>query len=135
MAIRVRYSIKTRLSSDPTNETYDLGNLNIEVVDDQQEEGGTRSTTLAAGAVDDPIDMCGIADVKFLHIKTTPVDPLDDPAEVRLKLNGGSEEISIFPLGTSKEGHFLITAASVTSVTASNPGVVDMKVTVAAAGD
>jgi hypothetical protein len=135
MSIRVRYSIKTRLSSDPTNEQYDLGNLNIEVVDDQLAEGGTRSTTLAAGAVDEAIDMCGIADVKFLHIRTAPVDPLDDPAEVRLKLNGGSEEIAVLPIGVSKEGHFLISSAGITSVTASNPGAVDMKVTVAAAGD
>lgn len=135
MTVRVRYNIKTQLSSDPTNEAHDLGNLNREVVDDQQGEAGTRSTVLASGATDEDIDMCGIADVKFLHIITKPSDPLDDPAEVRLKINGGTEEISILPIGTSKEGHFLISSAGITALTASNPGTVDMKVTVAAAGD
>lgn len=135
MAVRVRYQIKTQLSSDPTNETHDLGNLNREVVDDQQGEAGVRSTVLASGAADEAIDMCGIADSKFLHVITRPVDPLDTPAEVRLKINGGSEEIGILPIGTSKEGHFLISSAGITALTASNPGAVDMKLTVAAAGD
>lgn len=135
MAIRVRYGVQVQLSDEPTNETHNLGDLDSEVVDDELNDGGIRKQTLVAGAVDEDIDLCGIASAQFIVIRTRAKDPLETPVVVNIILNGGTDEIAILPVGVAKEGHFLLTASSITAITASNPGAVDMEVLIAAAGD
>jgi hypothetical protein len=135
MAIRVRYGIQVQISDDPTNETHDLGDIDYEVVDDQLNDGGSRKQLLAVGSTNVPLDLCGITNAKFVMLKTKAKDPLNNPVEVRIRINGGTTDIPILPVGNAKEGHFLISAAGITAITATNVGLVDMDVIVAAAGD
>lgn len=135
MSVRVRYSLAAAISSS-SSETKDLGNGTYEVVDDTQAEGGGRKVTLLASAVDAPIAFCDVADVKFLLLRITPKDPNNDCHEVKIRLNGiAADEISIKPLGTSKEGYFLITTTGLVSLHASNMGASDMSLTLFVAGD
>jgi hypothetical protein len=113
-----------------------LGNGTFEVVDDTQGEGGGRKVTLLASAVDVPIAFCDVADVTFLLLRITPKDPNNDCHEVKIRLNGiAADEISIKPLGTSKEGYFLITTTGIVSLHATNTGATDMSLTLFVAGD
>ena len=135
MAIRTRYHLNVQLSDDPTNETHDLGDLDYEVVDDQLNDGGTRKQQLPVGSTNVPVDLCGITTGYFLVIRTKPKNPLDDPAQVNIRINGSVTDIPILPVGNSKEGHFLVSAGGITAVTATNPGTVDMTLVISAAGD
>jgi CO dehydrogenase/acetyl-CoA synthase gamma subunit (corrinoid Fe-S protein) len=136
MAVRIRYSTKVQVSSDPTTESKDLGNLNYEVVSDGLGEGGARKFTLAAAASDEPLNMGNVAAASFLFIKTNAKNDLDTPVEITVKRNTvGNEAIPITPLTTTKQGHFLLSTSGLTALFASNPGAVDMELTVAVAGD
>lgn len=135
MSIRVRYHLMVQISDDPTNETHDLGDLDYEVVDDQLADGGSRKQQLPVGSTNVAVDLCGITTGYFLVLRTKPKDPLDAPAQVNIRINGGTTDIPILPIGNSKEGHFLISAGGITAVTATNAGTVDMEIVVASAGD
>jgi len=135
MSVRVRYGLSAAISSS-SSESKDLGNGTFEVVDDTQGEGGSRKVTLVASVVDAPIAFCDVVNVKFLLIRITPKDPNNDCHEVKIRLNGiGADEISIKPLGTSKEGYFLITTTGLVSLHATNTGATDMSLTLFVAGD
>ena len=136
MAVRVRYSVKVSVSSNSDTETGDLGNLAFEVVDDQQGEGGARKFRLPAGSVDTPIELGNVADAKLLFVKTNAKDPLDDPVAIELNYPlTTNDAIVIKPIGTAKEGHYILTTDSLTALFASNPGAVDMELTLVVAGD
>jgi hypothetical protein len=135
MSVRVRYGLSAAISSS-SSESKDLGNGSYEVVDDTQGEGGGRKVTLVASVVDAPIAFCDVADAKFLLVRTTPKNPNNDCHEIKIRLNGiGADEISIKPLGTSKEGYFLITTTGLVSLHATNMGATDMSLTLFVAGD
>jgi hypothetical protein len=136
MSVRVRYSVKVKVSSNSDSEAGDLGNLSYEVVDDQQGEGGARKFTLAAGAVDTPIDLGNVADAKMLFIRTNAKDPLDDPVTIELNYPlTTNDAIPVKPLGNAKEGHFMLSTDSLTALFASNPGAIDMELTLVVVGD
>lgn len=135
MSVRVRYSLTAAISSS-SSEAKDLGNGSYEVVDDTQGEGGARKVTLPAGATDVSIPMCDVADAKFFLLRMTPKDPNDDCHEVKIRLNLiTNAEIPIEPLGTSKEGYFLVTTTGLTALFATNTGATDMSLTLFVAGD
>jgi hypothetical protein len=132
--VRTRYKIEAAISSSSAEER-DLGNLKFEVVDDTQGEGGTRRFKLSGSVVDYPLELGNVTTAKLVTIRTSPSDPNDVLPEIRIKLNGGSEYLSIKPLGTQKEAHFLISTNGVTSITATNTGTVGVDLTLGLAGD
>lgn len=133
--MRIRYQATVAVSSD-TSEAKDLGQLRNEVVSDDFGEGGTWKTTLANGASDVELRLDNIAAVRFLYIRTTPKDPADDPVQINVKRNTvGNEELPIVPMDSTKEGHLLWATDSLTALYASNPGAVDMELTIVAIGD
>jgi hypothetical protein len=81
--------------------------------------------------------MAEIAVARFVAIRTTAVDPNDDPVEITIKRNTVlNEAIEVGPVPDTKEGYLLLTSSTgITAIFASNPGTVDMNVTLVAAGD
>jgi len=135
MPVRVRYKITVSVSSTSAEEK-DLGNAAFEIISDDLGEGGSRKTTVAASTTDFPLDIGNIADAKMIIIRTNAKDPTEDTYAIDLKKNGtGGEITTIQPLGTSKEGHLLMSTTGVTALYATNSSSVDMEVTVFAAGD
>lgn len=135
MSVRVRYKIQVAVSSTSA-EDKDLGNLSWEIVTDQQGEGGSWKTVVAAGAVDVQIPMDSIADVRLLILRTTAKDPNQTPNQILIRRNTNvAEQIEILPLADAKEGHLLLSTDGLTAIYASNPGAVDMEMIIVAAGD
>ena len=135
MTVRVRYKLEVAISSTNAEEK-DLGNGKYEIVVDSQGEGGSRKLTLPAGAVDTPIQLGNVTTAKFLMIRTTPKNPNATPSVVKIKRDTVlGEEIAIQSLTTSKEGYLVLTTDSMTALFASNPGTVEMDLTVFVAGD
>lgn len=135
MAVRLRFSVTTAISST-TAEEKDLGYSQFEVVSDAQGEGGNWKTTLVAGATDVAIQLGNVSSVAFLAIRTNVKNPLDTPTAITVKKNSATgEPITVEPLPDTKEGHMLLTTSGITALYLSNPGTVDMEVTIAAAGD
>ena len=133
--MRSRYSIQAALSST-SSEEKDLGNKKYEVVSDSLSEGGTWKTRLAPASVDVNLSLRDVAEVKLLVVSTLAVDPNATPGTVTLKLNATvNDPFDIVPLPTAKQGHFLLTTESLTSIFLSNPGAVEMEVTLTVAGD
>jgi hypothetical protein len=136
MAVRVRYTLKIQISSDPTTEDKDLGNASYEVVSDEYNEGGIREFVLAASSSDVPVAIGNIASGEMFAIRTKAKDPLEDPVEITIKRNTvGNEALPVKPMNETKEGHLLMSTSGLTALFASNPGTVDMKVAVAVVGD
>lgn len=136
MTVRARYQLEVGISST-TAEDRDLGNHLWETVTDTQADGGSRRTTLAAGATDVELSMCEVGVARVVALRTVAVDPNQTPEEITVKRNTvGNEAIEVGPPTGSKEGYLLLTSQTgITALFASNPGTVDMYVTVVAAGD
>lgn len=135
MSVRIRYRVEVVISSSSAEEK-DLGNLKYEVVNDEQNEGGTWKTTLAAAAVNTQLQLGNVASAKFVMIRTASKDPTLSPVPVFVRLNSPSgEQIEVTPVGAAKEGIQVLTSGGITALYASNPGSVAMDVIVAAAGD
>jgi hypothetical protein len=135
MTVRVRYKITASISST-SSEEKDLGNVAREVIYDGSGEGGTRKTTLAAGATDVSLALADVAAATFLLIIVEPVDENESIDAIEVKKNDvGGEVIEIVPLSGSKQGHLLLSTQSITALYASNPGTVDASITVMSAGD
>ena len=136
MSVRVRYGVQVSVSSNSDTEEADLGNLAYEVVDDQQGEGGARKFTLVAGASDVVIALGNVADAKMIFIMTNAKDPLDDPVTIELNFPlTTNDDIKVKPLGNAKQGHFMLSTDSLTALFASNPGAIDMELTLVVVGD
>lgn len=134
MAVRVRYEVAAAVSST-TAEDKDLGNVKFEVVTDIPTKGGTWKTRLLAGQTDVQLYLDNITTAQLLIIRTTASDPNDTPVGISIKRNGtGAEAILIKPLSDLKEGIFLISTDSLTSLYATNAGSVDMDLTITVAG-
>lgn len=135
MSVRLRYRIEASISSTSAEEK-DLGNLVSEVVSDDSGEGGSRKTLLPAGATDVPIFMTEVSAARFVLIKTNTRDPTKTLGAISVKKNAiGGEIIAIDPLDSATEAHLLLVTSSVTNLFASNPGTVDVEVTVMIVGD
>jgi len=133
--IRIRYKIEAIVSST-TAEDKDLGNQKYEVVTDDLGEGGARKTFLPSAASDVSLDLGNVADAKLIILRTNARDPTEAPSEIRIKINGtGNEERPIVPLSGTSEGHYVTSTTGVTAIFASNPGTVDMEITLVVAGD
>ena len=77
-----------------------------------------------------------VADAKFVAIKTNAVDANDTPGTVNItKDDPANEVIAVVPMSTTKQGFLGMTTTGITALYASNPGTVDMEVTVIVAGD
>lgn len=136
MAVRVRYSVKVQISSDPATEEKDLGNLSYEVCCDELGEGGVRKFVLAAGASDVALNLGNISSASFIALRTTAHDPTVDPVAITIKKNAiGGEAITVQPLPETAEGHLLLASTGITALYASNPGAVSMDIILATAGD
>ena len=136
MTVRARYKIEAGISSTSA-EDRDLGNHLFESLADQENEGGSRKTRLPAAAVDQELTMCDIATARLLIVRTVAADVNDTPVEITVKRNTvGNEAIEVGPLPGTKEGYLLLTTVTgITALFASNPGAVDMDVTIIVAGD
>lgn len=134
MAVRIRYALQAAVSST-TAEERDLGNVKLEVMTDEETKGGTWKTVLVAGATDMQLYVDNITTIQLLIIRTTSVDPNVDPIGITIKQNGaGNEAILIQPVGDAKEGIFMISTDSLTSLYATNAGAIDMNLTITAVG-
>ena len=135
MPIRIRIRSESSASSNPS-EHNDLGNLKLDIIDDTQYEGGVWKTVLIAGATNVLLNMGNLASANFIFLKTNVKDPtLGPPGNIIITKNSsGGEPTTIAPLGQCPEGHWMVTTSGITSLYASNPGSVDMEVTVMAAG-
>jgi hypothetical protein len=132
--MRFRYALTVAISSTSAEER-DLGNNQAEVVVDTIAEGGTQEFTVPASTTNAPVQHPQLAAGKFVYLRTRAVDPNATPVEITVKKNSTSGEAwNITPLD-GKEGHFLISTSGLTALYLSNPGLVAMKVTVAACGD
>ena len=136
MAIRLRYKIDAAISSN-SSEEKDLGNGQFEVVIDTQKEGGSWRTKVFQSVTDLPLQMGNIGQVRYILIRTTPVDPNTAPVPIKIKLDDtANTPIEIKPMDGSKEGYFLLTAPGVLNIFATNESAaIDMYVTVYAVGD
>jgi non-homologous end joining protein Ku len=135
MSVRVRYKLEIAISSTQAEEK-DLGNGKYEIVVDSQGEGGSWKLTLPAGAVNVPIQLGNVTTAKFLVIRTTPKNPNATPSVVKFRRETVvGEEINVQSLTTSKEGYLMLTTDSLTALFASNPGTVEMDLTLFVAGD
>lgn len=134
MSVRIRYKIEVAISSTDAEER-DLANGKYEVVADTEGEGGAWKLTLPSLAVDVPINLPTLAAPSFIAIRATAKDPTNLPVPVGIKKTLGGEENVIAPLGDQREGHFVLTTDGVATLYASNPGAVDMELTVFVAGD
>lgn len=135
MTVRVRYKLDVAISSTQAEEK-DLGNGRFEIVVDSQGEGGSWKITLPAGAVDTPIQLPNVTTAKFLVIRTTPKNPNATPSVIGFRRDLITNEvINVMSLSTSKEGYFMLTTDSLLALFATNPGTVDMEITVYVAGD
>lgn len=135
MSVRVRFRMEASVSST-SNEEKDLGNVAYEDLTDALGEGGSRKNLIAAGASDVEITTREIADKSFILIRTNARQATDTPGTIEIKKNGiGGEVTNVVPLATTREGFMLLTTSGITALYASNPGSVDMEVTVVAAGD
>lgn len=135
MPVRVRYKLEIAISSTQ-NEERDLGNGKYEIVVDSQGEGGSWKFTVPGGATDVPVQLPNVATAKFLVIRTTPKNPNQTPVALEFKRETiAGEVITLQSLTTSKEAYLMLTTDSLTALFVSNPGSVEMDVTVFAAGD
>ena len=128
MAVRIRLDIKVTISENPS-EANELGRTTPWVgVNDQQENGGSWTQTIAAGVVDLPVDLNGLADGTLIAIKT-------DQA-IDIKKNAASGEAwTVRPLGVGAlDGFFIVSTTGVTSLFVSNSGGKDAIVTFMVAG-
>lgn len=135
MPVRIRYKLEVSVSST-TAEEKDLANQKYEVVSDVQGEGGTWKSTLVAAAVNTQLQLGNVANAKLLVLRTNAKDPTQTPGEVRFRRNlVTAEEIVVKPFTDQKEATMLLVTDGLTALFASNPGTVDMEVTVVGAGD
>ena len=135
MSVRTRYRVEASVSST-TAEEKDLGNLKMEQACDSQADGGSRKNVIVAAATDVDVTPRQLATTRMLVIRTAAKNPNDTPATINLKKNSALGEVwAIVPLSGTREGYFVTTTDSVTALYVSNPGAVDMEVTVMAAGD
>jgi hypothetical protein len=122
--------------SSTNAEEKDLGNGAFEAVTDDFGEGGTRKFTLVATAADVPLSLGNVAVGRFFAIRTNSKDPTLDPVEITVKRNTvGNEALPVTPMDSTKEGHLLMSTSGLTALFASNPGTVDMEVTLFVSGD
>lgn len=128
MAIRIRLDIKVTMSENPS-EANELGRTTPWLgVNDQQENGGTRTQTIAAAVVDQEISLNGLADGTFVAIKT------DQTISVK-KNSAGGEPWTVQALGVGAlDGFFIVSTTGVTSLFVSNAGAKDAIVTFMIAG-
>jgi hypothetical protein len=133
--VRLRYKIEVSVSSS-SSEEKDLGNPSYTILHDSSGEGGTRKTTLAAGASDVSIMFNGVADAKFVLIKVNTVTSTDTLAGIEIKLNStGGEVIDLVPVPDAKQAHMLLTTDGLTNLYASNPSAVAVEVVAIMVGD
>lgn len=134
MSVRVRYAVAASVSSTSAEEK-DLGNVKFEVVTDAETKGGSWKTVLLASAADVQLHLDTITTVQLLVIRTNAVDPNESPVGITIKRNStGGETILIKPVGDAKEGIMILSTDGLTSLYASNPGSVDMNLTITAVG-
>ena len=135
MTVRTRYRIEVGISSDPNNETKDLGNRAYEVVNDAQDEGGSWKYTIPGSTNNVSILPPGIATARCIVIRTQPTDPTQPCGQIDIKKQSVSGEAwSIIPLGNAKEAHMSITTDGITALYASNLATVSMDVTITISG-
>jgi len=134
MSVRVRYIVSISVSSSSA-EDKDIGNTQWQIVTDQEAKGGAWKTTLVAGATNVQLQIDNISTIQFLAIRTNTTSPNDAPTQIQIRKNStAGEVIEILPLGDAVEGHLLLSTDGVTAIYASNPGAVNMDLTVIAAG-
>lgn len=136
MPIRIKQQVSIAVSSNPLKENKDLGNIEWDVKSDGLGEGGTSKTLVPASTTDLEIRLDNIASVSFLAIRTSAKDANQSPVSLDFKKDADTgEPITITPLPSTKEGHFLLTTSSITALYVTNSSAVDMEVIVIACGD
>lgn len=134
--MRTRIQLKLGLSSDAF-EHRDLGNMDVDIVGDDFGEGGVQKIRVAASATNLSVMHQSVASGKFVAIRTYTVDPTQVATPLTVRLNSPSgEPITINPVGTTKQGFFMLSAEGLTGVYLSNPSsTVAMWAVVSTVGD
>lgn len=133
----VKLTLTTDLSiSSTTADEKDLGNIHKFFTSNAMGEGGSRKILVPGGTTDASIGLCDIATARFLMIITNPKNENDPSQEISIKRNSvGAEAILIKPFDDIKIGFFALTTDSLTDLFVTNPGSVDVELTIAVAGD
>lgn len=132
MRLRFRQAV---MCSTTSAEERDLGNRELDIIVDTLSEGGVMRFKLVAGVLNQNLQHPQVATAAYLFVCTAPVDPNATPGTINLRRNSPSgEEWPVAPVD-GKEGCFQMSTSGLTALYASNPGTVDMFVTVGMAGD
>ena len=135
--IRIRYQIDIGISSNYSEER-DIGRGHIEVINDNQNDGGAWKMTLTSGATNVLAQTGNLSAINMIIIRTSVSDPTQLAGNVLVQLNSLSgPQVTIQPMATynPKEGMFAITTNGVSAIYLSNPSAVSMDCTIYAAGD
>ena len=133
--VRTQLSINASVSSNTAGHK-DLGNVNVSVLIDSLNEGGSQKFLLPAATTDKLITLDDLAECRMIFVKTQPRDPNQVPVSIDLKRNADTAEpITITPLATKTAGVFLLSTEGLTSIYLTNAGTVDMDITMLVVGD
>src|SRR3954470_13253054 len=119
MSVRIKFNLDFSVSQDSTG-GQELGKSDPWFgINDQMDDGGTFRRKIAAGATNVLVDINGLANCRFLTIKTDQV--------ITFKKNATSgEPWSITPLGFgATDGIVIMTTDGITVLYISNPGSTD----------
>lgn len=128
MPVRATFEVLVQISEN-TSELKELGKSPPwRGTSDLQENGGTWRQKVAAGAVNVPVDLNGLANARFLAIKTNQL--------ITFRKNSTAGETwTIRPLGSGAlDGVFFCTTDGISSLFFSNPGTLAAEVTISLAG-
>lgn len=129
MSVRGRLKVQIAISST-TAEDRDLGNGSYEVVTDLPDDGGSWKIKLPASTVNLPVALGNVSSATFLGIRAVTLNPTDVPVDIILRKNSTSGEAwTISPIN-NQEGWFVSSTDTITSIFLSNPGAIDMQVSI-----
>ena len=134
-SLRIRTRVQVSLSSSEQEER-DLGYPWLDVVNDVLTEGGSQKTYVPVGATNVSLPLGGVAEVKYLYIRTNARDPNETPVTLTFRKNStGGEAIDVVPMGSSGKGILLLSTQGITALYVTNAGAVNMDVLYSVAGD
>lgn len=132
--MRLRYLQNCALSTTAADEK-DLGNSMADTIVDTLGDGGTLRFRIPANTTNVNVQHPQVTTAGYVYLRAVAADPTLAPVELTVKRNGtGGDAWPLTPLD-GKQAHMQMSTSGLTALYVSNPGVVDMMVTVAMAGD
>lgn len=132
--MRLRYLQNCVISSSP-GEEKDLGNTMADTVVDSMRDGGTMRFRIPASAANVNVQHSQVALAGYVSLRAVSADPTLAPVELTVRRNSPSGDAwPLTPLD-GKAAHLQMSTSGLTALYVSNPGAVDMMLTVSMCGD